>query len=404
MMNGIRNISYIAVTATFVTGCATSPISSVETAGDWLLRVGGWLKDADGHLMNAVFGTNVADELNSRGEISRFVEGELEDWFAQNTDWRLDARDYDQQRAIGFIETRFAELLDATGATGDRSNPQSRSVDFGNNTGSWANDGECDDPRFRQVLGEPNRMASTLVEADRGRDASDCRSAYDAGAITFIDGQTQNARRDGIYGNDTSEWSHDGECDDPRFEPIAGRRSYMATTLVDADRGRDATDCQAGVEANLIQFKSRTNQQATSGRINTPSGFDFGDNLSIWANDGECDDPRFRQIDGQPNRMASTLDEDDRGHDAQDCREALENGYIVTLTSGSSGISNSSSRGIDFGNDSSQWSQDGECDDPRFIQVSGRPRNMATTLREEDKLSDATDCEAAYDRGNIELR
>ena len=50
---------------------------------------------------------------------------------------------------------------------------------FGDDSGTWANDGECDDPRFQ---GES--VATTLLEADRGRDATDCRNLYNAGSIS----------------------------------------------------------------------------------------------------------------------------------------------------------------------------------------------------------------------------
>lgn len=57
-------------------------------------------------------------------------------------------------------------------------------VDFGNNSSQWANDGECDDPRF-----EGNGMATVLVEADRGRDAADCEALFEAGRIQLRDGE-----------------------------------------------------------------------------------------------------------------------------------------------------------------------------------------------------------------------
>ena len=54
---------------------------------------------------------------------------------------------------------------------------------------------------------------------------------------------------------------------------------------------------------------------------------------------------------------------------------------------------------ISFGNNSSQWSYDGECDDPRFAGPG-----MADTLMEEDTGSDAADCRALYRDGSIYLR
>ena len=49
---------------------------------------------------------------------------------------------------------------------------------FGNDTSPWANDGECDDPRF-----EGSGMAEYLVNEDRFRDRKDCERLYDQGAI-----------------------------------------------------------------------------------------------------------------------------------------------------------------------------------------------------------------------------
>ena len=51
---------------------------------------------------------------------------------------------------------------------------------------------------------------------------------------------------------------------------------------------------------------------------------DFGDNTSRWAYDGECDDPRF-----EGEGAADTLLEEDRGHDAADCRKLFEAGRIA---------------------------------------------------------------------------
>lgn len=52
--------------------------------------------------------------------------------------------------------------------------------DFGDNTSEWANDGECDDPRF-----EGPGVADVLLDEDRGHDAADCRKLFDAGRITL---------------------------------------------------------------------------------------------------------------------------------------------------------------------------------------------------------------------------
>ena len=55
-------------------------------------------------------------------------------------------------------------------------------VDFGDDTGEWANDGECDDMRFEG----PGMTTTPLLFDDIQHDASDCRSAYMAGQLTLV--------------------------------------------------------------------------------------------------------------------------------------------------------------------------------------------------------------------------
>ena len=94
-------------------------------------------------------------------------------------------------------------------------------------------------------------MAATLLESDRGHDATDCRAGVERGDLRFDTAQNTSQRSDGIYfGVDSSEWANDGECDDPRF---AGEG--MAATLLDEDINRDASDCRAGVERGELRYK-----------------------------------------------------------------------------------------------------------------------------------------------------
>ena len=109
------------------------------------------------------------------------------------------------------------------------SNAPAQAPNFGDDSSQWAQDGECDDPRF-----QGSGMASTLIDADRFSDATDCRLLFNQGRITMI-GSGGNVN----FGDDSSQWSQDGECDDPRFQGTG-----MASTLVDADRFSDATDCR----------------------------------------------------------------------------------------------------------------------------------------------------------------
>ena len=110
--------------------------------------------------------------------------------------------------------------------------PQARWwVDYGDDTGRYANDGECDDPRF-----EGAGAASWPQIDDRGHDATDCRRLHEAGQVQLSGIDLVNGRID--FGADRGPWTGDGECDDPRFEGAG-----MARTLLVTDRQRDATDC-----------------------------------------------------------------------------------------------------------------------------------------------------------------
>lgn len=114
-------------------------------------------------------------------------------------------------------------------------------------------------------------------------------------------------------------------------------------------------------------------------------GMDFGDDSSEWANDGECDDARF-----VGSGMATALAVENIGRDAGDCS--------ALFAAGSIRISRyyKLETQIDFGDDESKYSQDGECDDVRF--TGGYSSEMIYIV--EDIGHDATDCLAAYRRGD----
>jgi len=119
-------------------------------------------------------------------------------------------------------------------------------IDFGDDASTWANDGECDDPRFAG----PGMTNTPLLEQDRGHDATDCRRAWERGQLRLA-GQSNSASAGEIdFGDDTSTWANDGECDDPRFHGSA-----MASILLEADLGHDATDCRNAYRAGLIELR-----------------------------------------------------------------------------------------------------------------------------------------------------
>ncbi|PTY36067.1 hypothetical protein BGP77_01745 [Saccharospirillum sp. MSK14-1] len=63
--------------------------------------------------------------------------------------------------------------------------------------------------------------------------------------------------------------------------------------------------------------------EASTGDVQSASDIEWGDNTSPWANDGECDDPRF----AGPG-AASMNNVSDRFHDADDCRSLYQSGEI----------------------------------------------------------------------------
>ncbi|MEM1387231.1 MAG: hypothetical protein AAF748_05475 [Pseudomonadota bacterium] len=96
--------------------------------------------------------------------------------------------------------------------------------------------------------------------------------------------------------------------------------------------------------------------------------------------------------------MAPTLTWMDTMGDATDCMIAYENGEI-SLWNFADAIAATQCSEIDFGDDSGDYPEDGECDDPRF-------EGMATDniLFEAFVRRDATDCRRACDMGVLGLR
>jgi hypothetical protein len=66
--------------------------------------------------------------------------------------------------------------------------PAHAGVEFGDDAGNWANDGECDDPRF-----EGEGSASALLNADRLHDATDCRTLFERGLVRLRGDATAGA-------------------------------------------------------------------------------------------------------------------------------------------------------------------------------------------------------------------
>ncbi|UJW84170.1 hypothetical protein [Devosia sp. SL43] len=276
--------------------------------------------------------------------------------------------------AAGLAAPAMAAKIDNSGGTPATTVAPAGDIDFGDDTSEWANDGECDDPRFSGT-----GSAAETLDADILKDATDCKAAYDAGTVTFVDGGDAPVATTGAveFGDDSSEWANDGECDDPRFSGTGS-----AAETLDADILKDATDCKAAYDAGTVTFDGGDAPVATIAAV------EFGDDSSEWANDGECDDPRFSGT----GSAAETL-EADILKDATDCKAAYDAGTVTFVEGGDTPVATAA---VDFGDDTSEWANDGECDDPRF-QGTG---SAAETL-DADILKDATDCKAAYDAGTV---
>lgn len=110
-------------------------------------------------------------------------------------------------------------------------------INFGDDTGDWPNDGECDDRRFAGA-----GMASVLSWSQTGRDADDCRTLQAAGAISLWVQADAMAATDCAaigFGDNSGEFAFNGECDDGRFEGPGA-----ASTIGDEFINRDAADCR----------------------------------------------------------------------------------------------------------------------------------------------------------------
>ena len=109
------------------------------------------------------------------------------------------------------------------------------------------------------------------------------------------------------YGDDSSQYANDGECDDLRFVGPG----MEGITLINDDVLADATDCRQMVREGTIWYFG-------------DDQLDFGDDGGEWSRDNECDDPRFTG----PGMTDTPLLAEDIKKDASDCRRAYEDGTI----------------------------------------------------------------------------
>ena len=149
----------------------------------------------------------------------------------------------------------------------------------------------------------------------------------------------------------------------------------------------------ADFEAYLQKFPNGVFSHLAQDRLAVlRAQIDFGDDAGRFARDGECDDPRFQ------GAGMGLSDSSHRGHDAFDCRQLFGSGH-VTLRAVDGGDPVGSP--VDFGDDSSPWANDGECDDTRF---AGDPFYLGITDNDRHIRRDASDCRRLFSEGRIRLK
>ncbi len=129
-----------------------------------------------------------------------------------------------------------------------------QSINFGDDASKYARDGECDDKRFSGA----GMTDTPLLDSDIGHDATDCRSAYNQGRLTYNGANSGSGQRYAasgvdhiIWGDDNGKYSNDGECDDKRFVGPG----MTNTPLLDSDIKHDATDCRAAYRQGRLQLR-----------------------------------------------------------------------------------------------------------------------------------------------------
>lgn len=186
---------------------------------------------------------------------------------------------------------------------------------FGDDSSAFANDGLCSDTRFRGP-----GMGNNMGELEMANDATDCMTLFDAGEIFLASEQANLVIQSIEFGNDEGSFPGDNECDDPRFE---GPGAFSGGD----DVLGDATDCRNLLYQGAVSFIGDEGIQDRDddffGDEVDLADMEFGDDASTWANDGECDDPRFAG-----NGAADSFSDEDAYHDATDCSELYATGDI----------------------------------------------------------------------------
>ncbi len=132
-------------------------------------------------------------------------------------------------------------------------------INFGDDSGRFSKDGECDDMRFAG----PGMTDTLLIDSDIFHDATDCRAAYRQNRLYYLGGHRTPAQTPASspnntrstshiqWGDDNGKYSKDGECDDKRFTGPG----MTSTPLLDSDIQHDATDCRAAWAQGRLELR-----------------------------------------------------------------------------------------------------------------------------------------------------
>jgi len=278
--------------------------------------------------------------------------------------------------------------------------PIASGFNFGNDSGGFPFDGECDDPRF---VGNGVAADSILNSSNQMRDATDCRNMFNAGLATLRPGGGNGFPRAAPapsinFGNDNGPFPFDGECDDPRF---VGSNVAADSNIDSANMFRDATDCRNAFNSRSATLRAGGGNGFPRGGGGSTGGgsINFGNDNGPFPFDGECDDPRFA---GNGVAADSNIDSANMFRDATDCRNAFNMRGAILRAGGGNGFprggGGGGGGGINFGDDSGGFPFDGECDDPRF---SGPGMAASASLTSSNNFRDASDCRSLFNAGRV---
>ena len=147
----------------------------------------------------------------------------------------------DKGQTIGNLRTNVLNTLAIAQLIDDESSlaqapappePKVPDIPLGDDSGTYANDGACDDARFIPAGSVWGFHRQHIL-----KDATDCGALYSSGDITVHL----------AFGDNSSAFANNGICDDPRF--VGEARSEITS---EEHSGKDAADCLAAYSVGAI--------------------------------------------------------------------------------------------------------------------------------------------------------